>query len=74
MGLRSSKVKNEPENSYSITNNPMESNVCRICLESDEIMIRPCACSGSIEAVHEKCMISWITSKLCHKHHPQIKC
>jgi hypothetical protein len=35
---------------------------CRICHEdeSDEKLIAPCACSGSIKYAHRKCMLQWV--------------
>jgi len=37
--------------------------VCRICWEEDRNLIRPCACTGSIRLVHEKCMVSWVRTQ-----------
>lgn len=74
MGLRSSKVTSEPEYFGSIQNNVGEPSICRICLENEGTMIKPCVCSGSIEAVHERCMASWIKSKLCINEEINIKC
>ena len=48
--------------------------VCRICLEEDLVMIQPCICTGSIQYVHEKCMISWIKSQLSRHSTRNIYC
>eukprot|EP00397_Hematodinium_sp_SG-2012_P011606 GEMP01011750.1.p1 GENE.GEMP01011750.1~~GEMP01011750.1.p1 ORF type:complete len:443 (+),score=66.14 GEMP01011750.1:26-1330(+) len=41
---------------------------CRICLmegsEEDDPLIRPCACKGSIEAIHLQCLRHWINGRL----------
>jgi hypothetical protein len=41
----------------------MNSNICRICLEEDEInnMIYPCRCSGTSKYVHKDCLNQWRT-------------
>lgn len=39
---------------------------CRICLDlgtADNILIRPCACSGSVAHVHENCLKTWISER-----------
>ena len=33
---------------------------CRICLESDGVLISPCACKGTGGYVHEHCLKKWI--------------
>ncbi|PSR88312.1 E3 ubiquitin-protein like [Actinidia chinensis var. chinensis] len=48
---------------------------CRICQEEDSIknLETPCACSGSLEYAHRKCVQHWcnekgdITCEICHK-------
>ena len=44
---------------------------CRICLEdiyveriSDSALITPCSCSGTLKYVHEKCINTWIDTKV----------
>ena len=44
---------------------------CRICLEeiyeeriSDSELITPCSCSGTLKYVHEKCINTWIDTKV----------
>ncbi|CAO3590464.1 unnamed protein product [Absidia cylindrospora] len=47
-------------------NEQTTSNICKICLEKDDLteLISPCKCSGSIKYVHPLCMKSWRTSLL----------
>ena len=33
---------------------------CRICLETDETVIRPCLCKGTAGGVHNKCLEKWL--------------
>jgi len=33
---------------------------CRICFESDGTLYTPCKCKGSIEHIHEICLVRWI--------------
>ena len=44
------------------------SSICRICLsgnsDEEDPLISPCACSGSMQFVHLKCLQYWIKSKL----------
>ena len=48
--------------------------VCRICLEtsntSEEEMIKPCACKGSAESVHRKCIDKWVSSRIVDSMRP----
>lgn len=37
---------------------------CRICYLTVKPLITICECSGSIEYVHEDCVIDWITHKM----------
>ncbi|CAM6002862.1 unnamed protein product [Sphagnum balticum] len=40
-----------------------EEDVCRICLmpgEDDSPLYYPCACSGSVEYVHQECLLQWL--------------
>jgi RING-variant domain len=34
--------------------------MCRICFESDNTLINPCKCSGSMKYVHEACLKLWV--------------
>jgi hypothetical protein len=36
---------------------------CRICLETTGILLSPCRCSGSIQMIHESCLLHWIREK-----------
>ena len=36
---------------------------CRYCQESGGILIRPCACTGSIGVVHPQCLQNWLNVK-----------
>jgi len=36
---------------------------CRICLESTGDLLSPCRCSGSIQLIHESCLLQWIQEK-----------
>ena len=43
-----------------------ESEVCRICLDSDSAgsgFIHPCKCSGTMKYVHEECLKTWLVSR-----------
>tara|TARA_B110000908_G_C10266591_1_gene464582 strand:- start:4069 stop:4446 length:378 start_codon:yes stop_codon:yes gene_type:complete len=42
---------------------------CRICYDSSDMLIKVCACSGSIEYVHLKCIEIWINN--FPKNHPK---
>ena len=33
---------------------------CRICFESEGPLCTPCKCKGSIEHIHEACLLTWI--------------
>ena len=33
---------------------------CRICFESEGTLYTPCKCKGSIEYIHEACLLTWI--------------
>ena len=33
---------------------------CRICFESEGTLCAPCKCKGSIEYIHEECLLTWI--------------
>ncbi|CAM6002707.1 unnamed protein product [Sphagnum balticum] len=40
-----------------------EEDVCRICPmtgEDDSLLYYPCACSGSVEYVHQECLLQWL--------------
>lgn len=48
-----------------ISNEPTDS-LCRICLESessDNLLIHPCKCTGSVRHVHESCLKAWLSSR-----------
>ena len=36
---------------------------CRICLETTGTLLSPCQCSGSIQMIHESCLLHWIQEK-----------
>ena len=36
---------------------------CRICLESDGVLISPCGCKGSTAYVHQACIREWVNVK-----------
>lgn len=42
-----------------------EDTICRICLDKGDPndLIQPCACSGTMAFVHEKCLKTWIQTK-----------
>ena len=42
----------------------MEEPICRICLESEEPLISPCLCNGTMKYVHETCLNRWRFSKM----------
>lgn len=33
---------------------------CRFCYENSKPLISVCACTGSIQFVHEECILNWI--------------
>ncbi|NXB74703.1 MARH7 ligase, partial [Donacobius atricapilla] len=45
-----------------------EGDLCRICqmssASSDNILIEPCKCTGSLQYVHQECMKKWLQSKI----------
>ncbi|KAF1446380.1 E3 ubiquitin-protein ligase MARCH7, partial [Spheniscus mendiculus] len=45
-----------------------ESDLCRICqmssASSDNLLIEPCKCTGSLQYVHQECMKKWLQSKI----------
>lgn len=56
---------------------PGTDNICRICFggESAERLVRPCACRGTIAAVHRSCLERWLLQaatsycELCRHHY-----
>lgn len=45
-------------------NPEMEEPRCRICYLEQRPLIAMCLCSGSIQYVHEECVLEWITKKI----------
>jgi E3 ubiquitin-protein ligase DOA10 len=45
-------------------NPELEEARCRICYLTSRPLIIICECSGTIEYVHEECVIEWITKKI----------
>ncbi|NWY50938.1 MARH7 ligase, partial [Chionis minor] len=45
-----------------------EGDLCRICqmssATSDNLLIEPCKCTGSLQYVHQECMKKWLQSKI----------
>ncbi|NWY71912.1 MARH7 ligase, partial [Erithacus rubecula] len=45
-----------------------EGDLCRICqmssASSDNLLIQPCKCTGSLQYVHQECMKKWLQSKI----------
>ncbi|NWZ86170.1 MARH7 ligase, partial [Poecile atricapillus] len=45
-----------------------EGDLCRICqmssASSDNLLIEPCKCTGSLKYVHQECMKKWLQSKI----------
>ncbi|KAF1652715.1 E3 ubiquitin-protein ligase MARCH7, partial [Aptenodytes patagonicus] len=45
-----------------------EGDLCRICqmssASSDNLLIEPCKCTGSLQYVHQECMKKWLQSKI----------
>ncbi|XP_057883761.1 E3 ubiquitin-protein ligase MARCHF7 isoform X2 [Melospiza georgiana] len=45
-----------------------EGDMCRICQmsssSSDNLLIEPCKCTGSLQYVHQECMKKWLQSKI----------
>ncbi|XP_069717847.1 E3 ubiquitin-protein ligase MARCHF7 isoform X2 [Phaenicophaeus curvirostris] len=45
-----------------------EGDLCRICqlssASSDNLLIAPCKCTGSLQYVHQECMKKWLQSKI----------
>ena len=54
--------------------NDLKSTVCRICLgddnESDNPLLTPCKCAGTMRFIHIKCLQGWLKSKLQVKKTP----
>ena len=42
--------------------------LCRICYggADDEKLIRPCLCAGSMENIHQSCLLTWLRSGATH--------
>jgi len=36
---------------------------CRICHDDDDCVIQPCKCRGSLQYVHELCLLEWVNIK-----------
>lgn len=72
--------KNKVANEYDLNShegieiNAENTEVCRICLDEGEKMLRPCSCTGSIGTVHQQCMMSWVSSQLQRSKSKIIKC
>ena len=50
---------------------------CRICLDeedSDNVLISPCHCSGSMAKVHLKCLQTWLSSKIASRDNATSTC
>jgi E3 ubiquitin-protein ligase DOA10 len=51
--------------------------VCRICLSdditSDNPLISPCKCSGTMKMIHIECLRSWLNSKCSIKDNNSVK-
>jgi hypothetical protein len=51
---------------------------CRICLldeeDTDEVLVNPCACKGTSEYMHIKCLQDWISSKVKKKVNQSASC
>lgn len=50
------------------TNRPTTPLICRICLGDDESatdnpLIAPCKCAGTMSTIHVKCINEWLNSK-----------
>uniref|UniRef100_A0A914PRB4 RING-CH-type domain-containing protein n=1 Tax=Panagrolaimus davidi TaxID=227884 RepID=A0A914PRB4_9BILA len=41
--------------------------VCRICQSETGIMIRPCACAGTMADIHENCLNEWVSISKAEK-------
>lgn len=46
----------------------IQTNVCRICYgnEEEERLLAPCKCSGSVQYIHESCLLTWLRSSANH--------
>eukprot|EP00794_Sanderia_malayensis_P004658 gene4658-5266_t len=53
-------------NRLSVTSNMSLDVHCRICHcgGDDEKLISPCACAGTLQFIHESCLIQWMKSKM----------
>mmetsp|Transcript_32786 Transcript_32786/g.50047 ORF Transcript_32786/g.50047 Transcript_32786/m.50047 type:complete len:112 (-) Transcript_32786:1221-1556(-) len=54
-----------------------EGKVCRICLgeenNSEDPLISPCKCSGTMSHIHLSCLREWLNSKRSRKEHEYVK-
>src|SRR5258706_13178171 len=41
----------------------MENKMCRICLDTEGLLITPCNCCGTIGYMHELCLMKWLSNK-----------
>ena len=55
----------------------MTCKVCRICLgeddETDNPLIEPCKCAGSMSSIHIECLRTWLNSKRSFKENLNVK-
>ena len=64
--------KSSKKNEYNIlTKIQKKNNVCRICYieeeDSDNPLLQPCICSGSMKFIHLSCLKQWISTRSCVK-------
>ena len=68
---KSIEIKNIDEESNNNKNSEMSQKLCRICYQeeekSDDPLIQPCQCSGSLKYIHLKCLKQWIGTRNCIK-------
>ena len=68
---KSIEIKNIDEESNNNKNSEMSQKLCRICYQeeekSDDPLIQPCLCSGSLKYIHLKCLKQWIGTRNCIK-------
>lgn len=68
--------KTKEYNDFNIkSNSDSEKNSCRICLVedsfSDNPLVSPCNCSGTMKYLHIKCLQNWLRTKLKVQTHSQ---
>ncbi|KHN70899.1 E3 ubiquitin-protein ligase MARCH3 [Toxocara canis] len=68
------KICNTPPSSPTESSSGVEKRACRICQSESGVMVRPCACTGTMGDIHESCLNEWLSRsnnnevcEICHQ-------